>query len=115
MVEQRPNLDGRNMTMMLGPSKAVLAGTVDDPDPDAEGTAPTDETAQAAPADAGEAAGDEPRADVAEAAPADAGEAAGDEPEAEAPDEAEASGCLAGPAPPVPPPFAILRCSPCRR
>src|SRR5690348_7420413 len=26
VVEQRPNLDGRNMTMMLGPSKAVLAG-----------------------------------------------------------------------------------------
>jgi len=25
-VEQRPNLDGRNMTMILGPSKAVLAG-----------------------------------------------------------------------------------------
>src|ERR671939_1785018 len=25
-VEQRPNLDGRNMTMMLGPSKAVLSG-----------------------------------------------------------------------------------------
>jgi translation initiation factor IF-3 len=29
VVEQRPNLDGRNMTMMLGPSKAVLAGTLD--------------------------------------------------------------------------------------
>src|SRR3954453_8073565 len=26
IVEQRPNLDGRNMTMLLGPSKAVLAG-----------------------------------------------------------------------------------------
>ncbi len=25
-VEQRPNLDGRNMTMVLGPSKAILAG-----------------------------------------------------------------------------------------
>ena len=29
IVEQRPNLDGRNMTMMLGPSKAVLAGQFD--------------------------------------------------------------------------------------
>ncbi len=29
-IEQRPNLDGRNMTMMLGPSKAVLAGTLDE-------------------------------------------------------------------------------------
>ena len=26
VVEQRPTQDGRNMTMMLGPSKAVLAG-----------------------------------------------------------------------------------------
>src|SRR3954463_11655421 len=26
IVEQRPNLDGRNMTMVLGPSKEVLAG-----------------------------------------------------------------------------------------
>jgi translation initiation factor IF-3 len=26
VVEQRPSLDGRNMTMLLGPSKAVLAG-----------------------------------------------------------------------------------------
>ena len=25
-IEQRPNLDGRNMTMVLGPSKAVIAG-----------------------------------------------------------------------------------------
>jgi translation initiation factor IF-3 len=29
VVEQRPTQDGRNMTMMLGPSKAVLAGKVD--------------------------------------------------------------------------------------
>ncbi len=28
IIEQRPNLDGRNMTMLLGPSKAVLAGTL---------------------------------------------------------------------------------------
>jgi translation initiation factor IF-3 len=27
-VEQRPNLDGRNMTMILGPSKAVLSGEI---------------------------------------------------------------------------------------
>src|SRR5918994_3768911 len=25
VIEQRPNLDGRNMTMLLGPSKAVLS------------------------------------------------------------------------------------------
>jgi translation initiation factor IF-3 len=32
IVEQRPTQDGRNMTMMLGPSKAVLAGKADTPD-----------------------------------------------------------------------------------
>jgi translation initiation factor IF-3 len=30
VVEQRPTQDGRNMTMMLGPSKAVLAGTLEE-------------------------------------------------------------------------------------
>jgi translation initiation factor IF-3 len=40
-IEQRPNLDGRNMTMVLGPSKAVLAGTLDeDGDKPAEAEAP---------------------------------------------------------------------------
>ncbi|HEV2819089.1 MAG TPA: translation initiation factor IF-3 [Solirubrobacteraceae bacterium] len=29
-VDQRPTQDGRNMTMMLGPSKSVLSGTVDE-------------------------------------------------------------------------------------
>jgi len=32
IVEQRPIQDGRNMTMMLGPSKAVLAGTLGEDD-----------------------------------------------------------------------------------
>jgi translation initiation factor IF-3 len=32
VVEQRPTQDGRNMTMMLAPSKAVLAGKADEPD-----------------------------------------------------------------------------------
>jgi translation initiation factor IF-3 len=36
VVEQRPNLDGRNMTMMLGPSKAVLSGQYDDDQPTGE-------------------------------------------------------------------------------
>jgi translation initiation factor IF-3 len=31
VIEQRANLDGRNMTMLLGPSKAVLSGEVDAP------------------------------------------------------------------------------------
>ena len=35
-VEQRPQQDGRNMTMMLGPSKAVLSGEIGPPDDDDE-------------------------------------------------------------------------------
>ncbi len=35
-VEQRPQQDGRNMTMMLGPSKAVLAGQFDAPEDGAD-------------------------------------------------------------------------------
>jgi translation initiation factor IF-3 len=43
IVEQRPTQDGRNMTMMLGPSKAVLAGKADgasEADHDAAAVAP---------------------------------------------------------------------------
>jgi translation initiation factor IF-3 len=54
-VEQRPNLDGRNMTMMLGPSKAVLAGTLEE-GASAEGTSDDGAAPQAAPAVAPEAA-----------------------------------------------------------
>src|SRR6476620_8152527 len=50
VVEQRPNLDGRNMTMMLGPSKAILAGTLGsdgengaEPSAEAEGSVATAE------------------------------------------------------------------------
>src|SRR3954468_10139512 len=38
VVEQRPLTEGRNMTMLLGPSKAVLAGTLDQADEGTEGT-----------------------------------------------------------------------------
>jgi translation initiation factor IF-3 len=44
VVEQRPNLDGRNMTMLLGPSKAVLSGTLSKADNGAGGT-PSSEAA----------------------------------------------------------------------
>ncbi len=49
VVEQRPQQDGRNMTMLLGPSKAVLAGEITPP----EGEEPSDEGDEAvqAPAD----------------------------------------------------------------
>jgi translation initiation factor IF-3 len=64
VVEQRPNLDGRNMTMMLGPSKAVLSGQLDtqttdevdavDPDAAAD-TADGEQPAEAAGNGAGSA------------------------------------------------------------
>ena len=49
VVEQRPQQDGRNMTMLLGPSKAVLAGEIDEGEADAADAAP------AAPTDGGTA------------------------------------------------------------
>jgi translation initiation factor IF-3 len=47
VVEQRPMQEGRNMTMMLGPSKAVLAGRFDEHSPDGAGPA-EDGSAEAA-------------------------------------------------------------------
>jgi translation initiation factor IF-3 len=49
IVEQRPQQDGRNMTMLLGPSKAVLAGEIEE----SEGEAAEPE--QAAATDGGTA------------------------------------------------------------
>jgi translation initiation factor IF-3 len=72
-VEQRPLQDGRNMTMLLGPSKAVLsakakaAGAPEDGD-GAEVEAPVEAAASDAPP-AGEAA--EPAAEPAAAEPAE--------------------------------------------
>ncbi len=43
IVEQRPMQEGRNMTMMLGPSKAVLAGRFDASSPD--GAEPVEDAA----------------------------------------------------------------------
>ena len=63
VVEQRPIQDGRNMTMMLGPSKAVLADGAVDARPAEAGSAAAD--ASAAPAD------ERPAAAEARAAPAD--------------------------------------------
>ncbi len=69
VIEQHPAQDGRNMTMMLGPSKAALAGRVEhhehheDHEDSAEGQAPT------AP-EAGESSGAVPAPAGAESAPA---------------------------------------------
>jgi translation initiation factor IF-3 len=65
VVEQRPTQDGRNMTMMLGPSKAVLAGTLEEPGKDGAaqaGQAPGDVGAASGPDSAGAAAASEPDA-----------------------------------------------------
>jgi translation initiation factor IF-3 len=78
-VDQRPNLDGRNMTMMLGPSKAVLAGEIPAKGEEApNGSHSPDDAPQATPAD-----GEPP-------APAEAEAPAAVEAEAPAPAEAEA-------------------------
>jgi translation initiation factor IF-3 len=86
IVEQRPIQDGRNMTMMLGPSKAVLAGTVDE---DAAAAAAAEAAAEAdidgAPAVEPEA----PPAEEPEAPPAEEPEAPpAEEPEAPPADDA---------------------------
>jgi translation initiation factor IF-3 len=91
IIEQRPNLDGRNMTMMLGPSKAVLAGTIDggtspSPEPDAEAPESVEGEATAVPTEAPAAEVTEAEASEAEASEAEASEA--EATEAEAPEEA---------------------------
>ena len=85
-VDQRPQQDGRNMTMLLAPSKAVLAGTLEE---DAEpGTPDSDASTAGADAPAPEAAAAETVAPEAEqTAEPEADQAA--EPEA-APAEPEA-------------------------
>jgi translation initiation factor IF-3 len=84
-IEQRPNLEGRNMTMLLGPSKAVLAGTIGQ-------TGKTGEIAAVAPdGEAAEPEAAEPEAVEPEAAEATEPEAAeATEPEAAEPEAAEA-------------------------
>ena len=42
IIEQRPQQDGRNMTMMLGPSKAVLSGEIEPPEDEVEAAAETE-------------------------------------------------------------------------
>jgi len=82
VVEQRPNLDGRNMTMMLGPSKAVLAGQIDE---QPTGDVPvvtaedTGETAEAVAADGAADRADAPAAEPAETPAADGAATASDD------------------------------------
>jgi translation initiation factor IF-3 len=100
VIEQSPLQDGRNMTMMLAPSKAVLAGEFDKPtngnaaapvrerhrDRDAESDAPPAEAAAANGSDAADdAAAEAPEAEATAANGSDAtDDAAPEAPEAEA-------------------------------
>jgi translation initiation factor IF-3 len=104
-VDQRPNLDGRNMTMMLGPSKAVLAGEIpgkgeEAPNgshsPEAEAEAPAPAEAEAAvPAEA------EAPAPVEAEAPAPAAAEPEPEPEPELPAQDEPAAEAAEPGRPA--------------
>ncbi|MGI8578964.1 MAG: translation initiation factor IF-3 [Solirubrobacteraceae bacterium] len=87
IVEQRPLQDGRNMTMMLGPSKAVLADALDKP-PETEGDA----------AEAPEAVAEEVPAEVPEVT----AEPEGEIPEVTAEPEAEVPEVTAEPVAEVP-------------
>jgi translation initiation factor IF-3 len=91
IIEQRPNLDGRNMTMLLGPSKAVLSGTLGKDGEDGESAENGEGEATAALATAVEDAVPEAEANGADPVAADGVEAvAADGAEAVADDGAEA-------------------------
>ena len=95
-IEQRPNLEGRNMTMVLGPSKAVLKGDFDDKpagdEPVADGEAVSDVDSEAPAVDA-------PEAEAAAAPAIDAPEAAAEEAPAAEAAAAEAPAAEEAPAP----------------
>jgi len=87
VVEQRPMQEGRNMTMMMAPSKAVLAGRLDGA-PEEE-TAADGTPAEGAPVAGAPVAGDgAPAAESAPEADATAPDAAAPEADATAPDAA---------------------------
>jgi translation initiation factor IF-3 len=91
-VEQRPLQDGRNMTMLLGPSKAVLAGTLEADQAAAKAAAEAreEQAAADAAAEAESRASDVPlEGSAVTAAPADEPAEADDAAEAEVPAEVE--------------------------
>ena len=93
-VEQRPNLDGRNMTMMLGPSKAVLSGQIDEQPTGDVPVVTADDAGESAQAVAGEGADTSAEAvagdgadEGAEAVAADGADESADAPAADGADE----------------------------
>jgi translation initiation factor IF-3 len=104
VVEQMPVQDGRNMTMMLGPSKSVLAG---EKDKNADGTENGATAAEASPAaveapTAAPAAAEEPTASPAAAEESEASPAAAEEPTAAPAAPAEPQPAAAAPEEPEP-------------
>jgi translation initiation factor IF-3 len=88
VVEQRPMQEGRNMTMLMAPSKAVLSGRID---------ADADSARPAASADAAPVASADSPPEAAPAAAADAGAAAVEaSPDGAAPGSDATSGTGAG-------------------
>jgi translation initiation factor IF-3 len=79
IIEQRPNLDGRNMTMLLGPSKAVLSGTLGKDGEDREGAGNGEAEAGPAVVTAVEEAVPEAEANGADPVAADGAEVATDD------------------------------------
>jgi len=84
VVEQHPIQDGRNMTMMLAPSKAVLAGEKDGKGEDVKGDDAKADDAKADDAKGDEAKGDGGKGDngKGDAAPSDGGSAGDGAPQA---------------------------------
>jgi translation initiation factor IF-3 len=70
VVEQRPTQDGRNMTMMLGPSKAVLAGTLEEEGGAGNGAGPGASRPAAPPEAAADASANGAATDASPAEPA---------------------------------------------
>jgi translation initiation factor IF-3 len=104
VVEQRPMQEGRNMTMMMAPSKAVLAGLVngdghgEDDAPAGTAQAPAENGAVGAVGGATNAAGSDPPAKVANDPPAKNGAGAAKAASAAA-DDADAPKTETEPAP----------------
>jgi translation initiation factor IF-3 len=98
VVEQRPMQEGRNMTMMMAPSKAVLTGTVDGEHPDGEVPAAAAGTPAANGAAAKDGASDTTTPDAAPSGPPAENGAAATEVEPAAEAEPEPAAVEAAPA-----------------
>src|SRR5438105_1285596 len=100
VIEQHPTQEGRNMTMMMAPSKAVLAGRLDSGEVPAAAAAPADGSPDGSAA--GAAAEASPAANQSEAGAQDAGAQARASDADDADDAtADAAGASAGPDVPV--------------